>query len=145
MSEESKTTNNVIGNLVWKFMLRMNYITSRHLHHATYEDIAMKYNCSPSYCYNRGQDPERASAQNFNTYIDFSHILPSNSSTAHIWIVTYWKILKQRWIDEDQRLEIINGQEKDKVGTKKTIWKRLWRWQMKTKTIPLHFSSLPLW
>ena len=82
---------------------------------------------------------------NFNTHIDFSHLLLSNSSTAHIWIVTYWEILEQRWIDKDQCLEIINGQEKDKVGTKKTIWKKLWRLQMKTKRISLHFSSLPLW
>ena len=58
MSGESTTTNNVIGNPVWKFMLRMNYITSRYLHHAPYEHILMKNNCSPSYCYNKGQDPE---------------------------------------------------------------------------------------
>ena len=82
---------------------------------------------------------------NFNTYIDFSHLLLSNSSTAHIWIVTYWEILKQRWIDKDQQSKQIHGQEKDKVGRKKTIWKKLWRWQMGTKSIPLHFSSLHLW
>ena len=93
MSGESTTTNNVIGNPVWKFMLRMNYITSRYLHHAPYEHILMKNNCSPSYCYNI--------IHNFNTYIDFSHILPSNSITEHIWIVPYWEILKQRWIDKD--------------------------------------------
>ena len=136
MSGEDTTTNNVVGNPVWKFMLRMNYITSRYLHHAPYEHILMKNNCSPSYCY---------IIYNFNTHIDFSHLLLSNSSTAHIWIVTYWEILEQRWIDKDQCLEIINGQEKDKVGTKKTIWKKLWRLQMKTKRISLHFSSLPLW
>ena len=48
MSGESTTINNFVGNPVWKFMLRMNYITSRHLSHATYEDILMEYNCSPS-------------------------------------------------------------------------------------------------
>ena len=50
MSGEDTTTNYVVGTLVWKFMLRTNHITSRHLYHATYEDILMKYNCSPSYC-----------------------------------------------------------------------------------------------
>ena len=83
MSGEDTTTNYVVGTLVWKFMLRTNHITSRHLYHATYEDILMKYNCSPSYI-----------VYNFNTYINFSHLLLSNSSTAHIWIATYWEIIK---------------------------------------------------
>ena len=56
MSREYTTTNNVVGFPVWKFMLRMNYITSRHLSHATYEDILMKYNCFPSYCHIKVQD-----------------------------------------------------------------------------------------
>ena len=48
MSGEDTTTNDVVGVPVWKFMLRTNHITCRYLYHATYEDILMKYNCSPS-------------------------------------------------------------------------------------------------